>query len=685
MYTTLLNEEGIQSQFLIVLKPVVKETGFTLHASGVYKKTFSLGHVYTVEIDGVALTEGSSSTLSNNSWFFDSITSTIYIKLTGSDINSNYVVVGFEIHAGTTDAHWHRIPTETTSRVVYFDPIVIKSPSIKHTVSNSLFGFMTIQSSSITINNAEHGFEKFLDRCSFNKRDIDVYHVVNKFDSQSFTIDTANIKKAFSGIMGNVDYSGAKISIRVYDRISKFDREYRRASGNFFGSTSFPLLDPNYEGKPIRSIYGYAQVKAINVDLNTTAPTTSTNRIYAVRAEGANLNAKSTTVIASPSSTTTRTYLSSVTGFMAGDSVHFNKSTQEYKTITSVGINFIEHAALAVACTTSDIVLRGTISAVTIDYSGVQYSAMYVRDYTETVVNDVLCLQLTASCESNLSIGTFQGYENITVKCYGKQNNVTLGGSAFGTNSTTTGNLTNTAAILVDILKTNLGISESDIDTASFTALKNLNIESGFAIPYSTNSDFPKYKQILSDLLLSLLSVFWIDTNGKYKIEQRAPYTSATYDTDDNEILKDSFSVGFDYDDLRSDIIVMYNLKEDRETGNKKTFTSETAKFLHSENSQETFKTNLILDTQALELAERISYILGDRKSTTEISVKNRFFLSEINDTIEIERTKIPGTDFNGVTTGTKSYRIVEIDKGLNKINITLDDNKGISDNTSTW
>jgi len=167
-YTDLLDDEGINSQFLIVLKPARRVPTWTLDSGTTFVADFDFGTTIDVQVDGVALTLGSGiTTLADNEWFWDFTGQKLYAQLTGGGSPAAvFTIAIYEIYVATFDAFLPRDPTatETTSnRVVYWEPVVQKSPQFKATISNSLFGFLPVQTSGVNLINAEHIFERHID------------------------------------------------------------------------------------------------------------------------------------------------------------------------------------------------------------------------------------------------------------------------------------------------------------------------------------------------------------------------------------------------------------------------------------------------------------------------------------------------------------------------------------------
>jgi hypothetical protein len=62
------------------------------------------------------------------------------------------------------------------------------------------------------------------------------------------------------------------------------------------------------------------------------------------------------------------------------------------------------------------------------------------------------------------------------------------------------------------------------------------------------------------------------------------------------------------------------------------------------------------------------------------IDTKNRFFDTELGNTIEISRDRLPGFPHVRGTDRTRALGVVSTSKALTQINIELDDQKGIED-----
>lgn len=695
-YATLLNEDGVRSEYLIILKPARRVQGFSIFSGSVYSVAFNYGQVIEVMQNATALTEAFTTSLSVGQFFYDVDAQILYVRMSdSSNPSTKFVTATYEIYAGTSAEHFHRIPTDTSTRQVFYDSTVQQAPVVKQTQSDGLFGFIPVQQTEIKLINAEHSLERHVYDSSFNLRKVDVYHFLDE-------LIPGNVKLVMRGTMGRVGYESGKVSISVTDRTDQFNQEFRNPGGTSFWSDSdFPNLDPNFFGRAIRYVYGRVDgFVPVNLDYLLELPTTSENRTWGVRADKTKLNDITRVVAAAPASTATRVYLTSVSGLMVGDSIRVTKATPESTFVTAVGVNFVDvsPAFASGAPVNPNTVFRPTISRVSIIQNNVRYDALYIRDYTQNIglATDVLGFDFTTSMESNLTLPqTLSPNDKVFCRVYGKQNDVTLGGPALGGDDTDTANLTAPAPILIDLIKSRLGIPETELDSASFTALQAATTEAlSFAIPKGSRNDFPTFKQIISDIIQTLLLRLVIDQDTKIRVALVAPLGSEEKTIDELEVQDASLRYEFSYQDLISLFLVEYGAREQPDDAatsgeqvNVVTATSDTARYLHQINKQRTQRSLHLKEADAQVLADHLAAVFGDRQGRLTLSSKNRFFDTELSDTLMVSREKLPGFAFADGTARTRKFSVLSTDKGLRQIQLEMDDQKGVedADDLSLW
>jgi hypothetical protein len=432
-YATNLTKEGINSQYLIVFKPRRLVSSWTLVSGTEYSAAFSYGEITLLYFNSVLQTKASDATLVDGTWYFDVDLNVLNVNF-GVDPATSDCVVVYELYFGTFDAHWYRDPVDSATRVVYYEPLITSSPTILSSSTDSLFGFLPSQSSSISISNATHILERHLYDSSFNNIDIDVYHYLD-----ALTVD--NMKFIFRGSCSAISYSDRAISFTIMDRNNIFDKEYRsNGDKSFYAKSMFPNLDPQREKRPIRTVYGVVDgFLPVNIGYKAEDPTTSDNRTWLCTATASQMGSVSSTVPASPSSTSTRTYLNTIAGFRVGDGIFIdNVGADDYALITAVNSTtvpyYVEHDPISNVAISTTTVNRYFISRIDINQRDIKYTALPGRDFTiyTDAVNNVSGFTFSSSLEANLSMAaTLSPVDEVFCRVYGPKNDVTLGGSAY--------------------------------------------------------------------------------------------------------------------------------------------------------------------------------------------------------------------------------------------------------------
>ena len=597
----------------------------------------------------------------------------------------------YEIYVGTFDAHWYRIPTDSSTKKVYFEPLIARVPTIKTSVKDIAFGILPVQSSGIILNNAEKILNRHIYDGGFRGREILIYHWLDD-------LETGNIKLIIRGRMDALSWDDKTLSIKLFNSFDVFETEFRSPQGEDFYSTSlYPSLDSKFEGKPIRYVYGVVDgFVPVNVDYKLEAPTTSDNRDWKVISDGLNQYQKTASVPGSPSSSSTQTYVDDATGITEGDSVRIIKTTPESVLVTGVDYNnnFINHAALGSGnASGGSTVERGTVAKVNIFQQGKKYTALYKRDYTESVDgNGVVGFSFATSLESNLSMAsTLSPSDSVSCRVYGKQNNVSLSGNSFGTNDVETGNLTSLGPILIDLIKRFSSVPESEINIpASISLLTDAPDRISFAIPDKSSNKFPKIKDLLSQICQTGLVSLFTDDDLKWKSTRLKANQAISGSIENDELISDSLTYDFDYSDIYSDFVVKFNSQEISEGGLGEGFnlaksSSDIAKYLHKiDRTLDVDSVHYAL-TGAQLLADRLSDFYGDRQGTVEFDCKNRFFGFTNDEIIELQRESLPGFEFSEGTDQSINLNIRQTDKTLRRVKIIGNDLKGVNENSGDF
>jgi hypothetical protein len=685
-YQDLLSEESIDSQFLVIMRPRrIFSPTWELVSGNIYKAGFEFGQITHVTSDGEALTEAASTSVVLNEWYFDEVAATLYINIAANP-STHVIIPTYELYLSTVDAHYFRIPDDDTSRVVYYEPLVSRSPSIVSSASDVLFGFLPTFSSQISINNVTNYLQVHLYDSSFNRAEIEIWHYLGD-------LEVDNLRLVLKGYTAEISISDKTVSFSMQDATSFFNSEWRQPLGpSFYSAATFPDLDPNFLGRPVRQVFGVVDgFVPVNIDYVITDPTTSDNRTWVCIADETNLGTVSTTANAGGTHTATRTYLTSADGIRVGDTI-WNSATSEGTTVTAVnktGANYVDHASWTVASNTNPIT-RYFVGSVTLFKDGSVFDLIYNVHYQSYIdaTNKVAGFTFINNFEALISSSILSPTDLVVARVYGHKNTTTLGGLPFGANSTETGNGCSLVPLLWDTFKQVL--PESALDAQGFEDLEAVvSDELGFAVPALSISEFPTIKDLISQFCQTALLKIFLDNDLLWSVWQLAPLTTSTKSIEDDEILEDSVSYKIKYQDLASRVEIQYAEREIGIQGGQGTslvsaFESDVAIRLHMVSKQQSFKSLHYRALEADVLAERLSLIFGDRRGELAFTTKNRFFDTLLKDEITVSRDRMIGFEFSQDTLRSRSFVVTETKKSLTDIEITLDDIKGIEDAT-TW
>ena len=343
-----------------------------------------------------------------------------------------------------------------------------------------------------------------------------------------------------------------------------------------------------------------------------------------------------------------------------------------------------------------DAIKRSFVGNITIVQDNVQYYPLYGRDYDSSLAlsGGTTGFTFDSALESNLSMpNTLSPNDKVYCRVYGRKVDTTIGGSPFGTDDSNTRNMTSPILILYDLLKRS-GVTESEIDTATFQTLESANTEAiSFGIPRDSSSvSFPTVKSIIVDIMKTSLIRMFINNSNKWTISLLEPIASTSKTIGDDEIGSESFNYSFNYTDVVSEVTVEYGYREVSDdlsqigsVSSKVTASSDTATYLHGISKLLNYQSLHFRSSDASVLANRLAYIFGDRDGVLNIQSTKRFFDNLLNDKVTIERKKMPGFNYDGETLNSRDFAITEFQKDLNSVRLVLNDQKGIEDNSGSW
>jgi hypothetical protein len=698
-YSTDLEIPSVKTDMYAVLCPRLRVETFTLSSGSVYYwDLVGTDYVTAVEIDGTALAGGVSSVLSAGQFYFDFSLKRLYIRTTDSSTpNDNYVVVLSEVYVATEPRYLPRDPTNSSDQEVFFEPCLAVPPTIKATMSDAVYGLLPTQTSNIQLFN-DGKLMPIFDDCSFNLAPVYLYHRVGEgYTSSSF-------KKIYQGRCGNIRVDTKSIDISLYDEVSTFDQNL---SSSYFPSEvlSLKYVDPTYVGSAIPEIFGTVEglrgvpiAYPINGNVFSPEYAFCKTRYVWDGKEGGNLTAFG----GSGTNTTTRTF-TGITDLKVGQRIYLRSPSnplssptrQEYVEVLALGTTggpggyYVDHVALGSPMDVNSAYQGFFIHQVAIIMDGVRYEAYPKRDfqYSET---DVAYIQFISGYETNIGLPRLLTEQDVVfAKIESRQPSPDLTDYTPGAIV----NLTNPVAVIYTMLVNYAGVAADRINFSSFDDLHSSYTSRPvrFSAPVRKGEEFPTLKEIIGTVLGSYLFRLHLDTDNKWTLSRVLPFSGADSSIDEYGLINpQKFDIS--YDEILSDVIVEYYEREvadepaEFEGKPRRVYaTSTVAQRLHKIQRQRTFKAVCQNDSDAQDLANKLSYIFGERRLTLKIDCKTEFLPSFIGDEFSASFRKQIGASFDEETTSEKTFVVNETEKRPNMISITLDDQKGIEDNSGGW
>lgn len=687
-YSTILNDQDYFEEGLLVrISPrrKVLHSAFTLFSGSVYSASFDYGPPRIVEIDGVSLTQGSSTSLSAGQWYWAS--NVLYVRKSDSNApnSGDFIVVTYDLFMADQDYQWYRTPTDSATSLEAWSPYLKKFPQIKQTVSDVLSGFVPITVDSIELDNSEHWIERHLDG-SFYKAEVKGWHYVD-----SFTV--ANTTLLLEGLVESISYSQNSVSFGITDIYEVFNQEYRSGTttaSDFYNITEFPNVDSSFVGKPKRSVFGYCEgVKCVNLDFSENNTETD-NQNWAIMDRAETYSGDYGFILMNDNvSSTSGNDVNFIDAdytrhFQVGDRIYFVNG------FSYVGERFVTAVnASSITCNASmagwtnvagDYLYRGQIPRIRIEQNDTIYTARWLKHYEIDFSTDVIYANFLSGYSANLGMSPIKNSDQVFADVYG---------ITYSSNNDSLYNvMVNPISILQYLFVEGIGIDSGDLSANWATLKSSITERLSFTVPKNVNDDYPTFKDLIGEICLSSRLRIFKNNDNEWDIKQIEAIGTPVDTATDEDLIDGTFSADFSYADTLSDVFVEFNRKErgllageNDEEYETVSAQSETAKFLHKVEKQKTFKTLHLEEADAQSAANFLRNYFGQRKGTYKARLAKRFLDSLIADEVTISRDKMPSFDYLEGVLRSKDLVITEINKSPNSINLIFDDQQGIEDN----
>lgn len=719
-FSTNIADQRIEKHSLVIIRPRKRVTDWNIVSGIIYSKSFSLGKVTRVwnEYDNTnGLSEGGSPSVTLGQFYYDQSTETLYV---GADVDPDTntypgMTVEFELNISDSPFTGPRNPLSNGSEVIDWAPYLKSIPQAQNGSSDTLYGFIPLIQSNLSLLNGDGFFNNLLHDCSFYYCPVFAYILANADYEKG--VASSDVQQIFLGFSSGMEYRDDEINISCVDYNTFLDREF--IPQKRMNATDFPLAEPEsiVPGQEwyVRRIYGMVDgFRPINIDYSS-SPSTTNNRDWIVRDlepgtisdNAGNLNI---TVDHLAANTGTRTYFTTTPKFNIGDWITItNNSINYYVEVESVNrsLKYIDHEPLTRTITAGDSASRKDVARVIVMSEngavpfwlrpGVDYSLF--NDNTKNVSGFTMADNWESALGFTDNGGVFDPSKNqIYVRVYSSSS---LGeyysSNPVGSIPENSGRSTHAITILHKIIKAS-GFDISLIDENSFSSATNQSL--GLSIPASHNQlTFPTYKSLISQILTSMLwKLSFVSDGGSLKLGlvEIGPFVSSgDYTADESDHY--NFTYRQDYGDVYSDIFVNYSIKErvtdnilDSDTWEFKNglIQSESgpAKSLHLISKR--FSVDILQydPAEAQIISDRFNIILSDRRGFYSIVLGQEFLNStNLGASYILKSEKLPGFSFVYGTEQERQLSLVEVQKSSQAVTLTLEDQKSIQDNVGDW
>lgn len=719
-YSANLLKDLERVQFYCVVRPRRKITGLSLVTGSIYKCSFSYGFVTGYENNGVTYSQAATAAAVNstNRWFYDQDAGELYVYT-----NTGYQVATFELYFSTEESTWHRIPDDASSATVFWSGSILKPPEVSYSGSTKSFGTFPVDASSLRVRN-DKSLMSLLYDSSFNNCDVVLWQRAGRED-----VD--NIEKVLTALTGDLTVDDQQIEIQIADKTYGLDKPFDLDT---FGANLSTRPDPNYIGKPFRKLWGYVEgVRLMNVAYEADTPGTSDNRFW-VACDRASVisNTSATVVVSTNGDTELAIAAADAKKFRIGSRVYINHN------IAADEYDFVITDIIAIDATSVSLELDRALAShisgsnATVNMSFVQrlwlvqnngeniYRLLYGRDYINGNFSDYAGIQLQTTAEANVSASTINPESDYLVAdCYGKGTMPTIGGVDFYevlniNNVNIVGKpYMQGMAILYDILNSELGIAESDIDTQSFLDADSYSdFDIGLSVPETIDTEIPTYRDVINKILTTMMCKMYVNAEGKFVVKALQPVGTSSDTVDRDEQFEKSYD--FSFQDIRklrikwglADSAIVTSLTGDKDDildgTSAKNFAvvenehlyglsteSDENLYLHKNEKQTELELYVCnhpnVDSLPANYASRLAQIYGDRDGLLTLISKHALWSRSLNDTLTVEAPSLPGFEYDKDMDRSRDFAVVEIEKNKDNVRVVLDDQKAIVDNPGSW
>ncbi len=711
---------SVEKISLVKVAPRIRLTGWTLVSGTVYSQISangrpkrmwayaSVGGPYLDPPELEIYPAPDLASIASYGYFYDESINTLYINwLRGGTPDAPPggpqpgVTASFEIFISSSNQYGLSDPFDPASDVVEWEGKLLEAPFPTSGSRDSLFGFLPISNSTIRVVN-DGWISPPLDRVWYNC-DVSVYILTGRTMQEA--IDSGGIRQVFIGFVSSISQEGGILSINCADYLSKLNNTVVQPQATY-NSADFPSGEQGiFNTLPVREIYGMVD-SFRPVNLAVDGPSTVTNRHWGVSASGPYF--VEYTVDHTQANTATETYTIERPQYNPGDTIAFLDNPDAFALVTAVNhaAKRIFHSPVTRTVAPGDRITRAHIANVSIvDRAGVQFFLKFGESYDlfNSFGTNGFRLKDDFEAIAGLAVSPFDPTQDrIVCRVYGSGAPEFYSDSSEVLSTSDKGGVWSRSAILVYRLLREAGIPTDLIDKDSWELAGADSSAMGFVVPesYTTDTETRTYIDIIADILAgSLLNVNLInaaDGSVKIGLSKIQPIAGPSDFVVSNEDFS-QFSFEEDNGDVYSDVRVDFHKPDfDTNPGNYNidahlqadfaTNHVESTENMYQKTKQYRLNTLHTDQSEGIIFARRISYILSQRRRLISLVLPQKFVgESLLGKTFTIQRDLLPGFPYVYGSLNEIKAVVVEVEKTIETVTLTLDDQKGVQDNSGSW
>jgi len=207
-YNDYANKTRSSKLVLCHVEPTQRLSVFENVDGNIYKKLV-MYNVIGIKEDNISLTEASSESVGVGEWFFNHITSELFINCSdGLDPKKHTIKVTYRLYYSNRPID---LPYDLSSGYeVHYDGRLKNSTPIRKELDDEQIGIMLEASTSVSFDNGDKYFDDIYDKLIFENQSVKIY-------SWSEVLPLSEKKKTFDGIIENKSYSPTSVRFRCKD------------------------------------------------------------------------------------------------------------------------------------------------------------------------------------------------------------------------------------------------------------------------------------------------------------------------------------------------------------------------------------------------------------------------------------------------------------------------------------